>query len=114
MTRSTILFGAALCLTSGALLGQVLLPTASAQEAERGGGTPLASSEPLDLRCRSFQVDLARDGGEFRARDGSNEIGEWVRQREDEGWSLHSVDLEIGTKGTGYPVTYNQVCLQKS
>lgn len=114
MPRSTLILGAALCLTSGALVGQVLLPTASAEEPDAPTAPLAQPAEPVDLRCRSFVVDLDADGGSFRARDATTEIGAWVREHEDEGWTVRSVDLEIGSKATGYPVAYNQVCLQNT
>ena len=112
MTRSSLLLGAALCLTTGALLGQALLPSAHAQDAPEAT-IDAPPSQPLDLRCKTFVVD-ADEGAEFRARDGSTEIGAWVREQEAEGWVILSADLEIGTKATGYPVAYNQVCLQNT
>lgn len=72
------------------------------------GASP-ADADGRRLRCRTFPVALDGDG--FDTDDGSQPIGAWVLQEERQGWSLHSVQLAVGQKTTGYPQGFQQVCL---
>jgi hypothetical protein len=107
-TDPRALVGAALALT---LAG--CLPAANAQSE-----LPLAEDPApteLDLSCRVFQTDVRDEhGGIFETHDETDPVGVWVTEQRAEGWQVHSTDFELGTKSTGYPIAYTQVCLSRA
>ena len=111
-TWSQPLLIAVTCLSVGTLMG-TLMPKAQAQDPS----SDLVRPSPLqmELLCKTFKVtpDDAY-GGIFETTDATDPIGQWVQKQTETGWSVHSSDLEFATKGTGFPVAYNQVCLSKA
>lgn len=89
------------------------LPAANAQSEP----PPAAPPPPpeLDLSCRVFQTDVRDEhGGIFETDDQTDPVGVWVTEQRTAGWQVHSTDFEIGTKSTGYPIAYTQVCLSRA
>ncbi len=64
------------------------------------------------LLCRSFQGRTDTDWV-IDTSDRTTEIGQWVDQEGKRGWSVDGVDFELGTKPTGYPSTWAEVCLSR-
>ncbi|MFT5586272.1 MAG: hypothetical protein ACI9VR_003869 [Cognaticolwellia sp.] len=100
------------CLSVGTLMG-TLMPSAQAQDSTIELAPP--STGQAELLCKTFKVtpDDAY-GGIFETTDTTDPVGQWVQKQTGAGWSVHSVDLEFATKGTGFPVAYNQICLSKA
>ena len=80
-----------------------------------GAGLALATTEPGEapptprrLHCQVFPAPLSEP---FDTRDHSTELGQWVLELESRGWQLHEVDVETGTKPTGFPQGFVQVCM---
>ena len=87
-----------------------LAGTASAEEP-----TPVTTptAAPLhDLLCRAFAGAPDRPGV-VDTSDRTTEIGQWVAESAAKGWAVHAVDFEVGTKTTGYPQPWLQVCLSR-
>ena len=66
------------------------------------------ADQPLQLRCRVFTALLDPEST-LDTQDATTEIGQWIAEQE--GWTLHAVDFEIGQKSTGFPQAYRHVCL---
>ena len=60
------------------------------------------------LKCRTFPTEA---GAEIDTRDSASELGRWVIDLEDRGWSVHEIDWEVGQKPTGFPQGYTHVCM---
>jgi hypothetical protein len=100
-STSTVVLAVVCALQAGILLGRDgIASTAIAQE---------PAAPRFALECRSFAVDPAKDPL-VQTSDKTTEIGKWVSDREAEGWTLYSLDFEIGQKPTGYPQGWLQVC----
>jgi hypothetical protein len=67
---------------------------------------------PRHLSCRAFQGVSDRDWV-IDTSDRTTEIGQWVDQQARLGWRVEGVDFEVGTKPTGYPSTWAEVCLTR-
>jgi len=72
---------------------------------------PSAPAATRHLRCRAFQGPTDRDWV-IDTSDRTTEPGQWVGQQA--GWEVESVDFEVGTKPTGYPSTWAQVCVSRA
>ncbi len=104
-TRSTLLLGALALFQAGWIAGQ-LAPVAHAD--------PLPAEPPealhhAGLYCKPFPVQLEGASSAFDTTDRTTAIGRWIAEQE--GYTLASVDFELGRKPTGYPLAYVQVCL---
>lgn len=110
-TWSQPLLIAATCLSLGLVAG-TLMPAAQAQDP---APDPVPAASPqTELLCKTFKVTPDDEyGGVFETTDTTDPIGQWAQEQAAKGWSVHSSDLELGTKGTGFPVAYNQVCLSR-
>jgi hypothetical protein len=62
------------------------------------------------VMCRLFATDL-EEGRVLETDDRTSEIGQWIGQRQAEGWQFYDMDFEVGQKPTGYPQGWTQVCL---
>lgn len=111
-TWSQTLLIAVTCLSVGTLIG-TLMPSAHAQDPSPVVVTPAPAQ--TELLCKAFKVtpDDAY-GGVFETTDVTDPIGQWVQEQSGAGWSPHSSDLEFATKGTGFPVAFNQICLSRA
>lgn len=111
-TRSQPLLIAVTCLSVGILLG-TLMPSAQAQDP--APALAAVAAVQTELLCKTFKVtpDDAY-GGVFETTDATDPIGQWVIEQGESGWGPHSSDLEFATKGTGFPVAYNQICLSRA
>jgi hypothetical protein len=63
------------------------------------------------LKCRTFQGVTDREWT-IDTSDRTTEIGQWVGQQA--GWQVETVDFEVGTKPTGYPSTWAEVCVSRA
>ncbi len=93
-TTSTVL---ALCLL--ALI--ILMPTRS---------TAVDAPSQPRLLCRVFEVPLT--GDTWDSADPNHPIGAWIQELDERGWALHTTQLTVGQKRTGYAQGYQQVCLR--
>lgn len=75
--------------------------------------TAFAHADPVatGLRCATFPAPLD-PGVEINTDDKTTEVGQWVAARAAEGRALASIDFEVGTKPTGYPVGFALVCVR--
>lgn len=71
-----------------------------------------ASTTHRDMLCRTFKQPLD-DDIRLDTSDGTSEIGRWVGERRVDGWSVHTVDLEVAPSQTGFPKGWVQVCLAR-
>lgn len=115
-TRITTLALVATCLAQGAWIvsGQLFAPARAQDPASADSAPerqPLADA-PKALTCRLFGADVA-SGSTIDSADRTTEVGQWVGERQDEGWRLFAVDFEVGQKATGYPQGHLQVCLAR-
>jgi hypothetical protein len=67
-------------------------------------------SEPR-LLCRIFEAPLTGDAAGWDSADPSHPIGAWIEGMREQGWGIHSVELSVAQKPTGYPQGFQQVCL---
>ncbi|MED5371856.1 MAG: hypothetical protein VX899_12625 [Myxococcota bacterium] len=113
MRLSPKLLGVAgIALAIGAIAG-TSLSQAQAQDAPPALPT-LTPPPPAELMCKTFRVTPDDEyGGIFTTSDPNDPIGQWASEQSKEGWRPFSADFEIGVKGTGFPVSYTQVCLAR-
>lgn len=64
------------------------------------------------LLCKAFAAAADRPGV-VDTSDRTTEIGQWVAEQAGRGWRVASVDFEVGTKPTGYPQPWSEVCLSR-
>ncbi len=69
-------------------------------------------AESLRLRCHLFSHPLDVRI-EIDTHDATTEIGQWVGEAAEVGWTLHSVQLAVGQKPTGYMQGFHEVCLSR-
>jgi len=81
---------------------------ASRPPAMDDGATVGASSG--QLVCQVFATDV-RTPTPIDTADATTEIGQWVSQWVAQGYALFNLDFEVGSKSTGYPQGYVQVCM---
>lgn len=115
-TNAVIAVLAGVCLfQAGWILGSVGLGTAWADPADDEGSDELfaepAAPYSAPFKCRHFPVDAKDKAVTLETADRTSEIGQWVGDQEDNGWTVYSVDFEVGTKPTGFPQGWVQVCL---
>jgi hypothetical protein len=77
-------------------------------------GNAVAQEPPphRDLRCKAFVGSPDRPGVADTS-DRTTEIGQWVADGQTKGWEVATVDFEVGTKATGYPQPWVEVCLSR-
>ena len=85
-------------------------PTESGPTARDLAETKVSRTASESLRCRRFTADLEKNPQTDTA-DRTTEIGRWVGEQA--GYSVDSVDFEIGPKPTGYAQGWVQVCLKQ-
>ncbi len=88
-------------LGAGALLGLAVSALAAKADVPHG----------LDLRCATFPASLDAQL-DLDTRDATTDLGRWVAARRAEGADVDGIDFEVGTKPTGYPVAFVQVCMR--
>lgn len=79
-------------------------------------GLSVAEAEelkPTAMQCRVFSFDLRKLEPVIDTSDRTSTIGQWVGEREAEGYRLADLDFEVGTKGTGFSQGYVQACVTK-
>ncbi len=77
---------------------------------EPGYGDP---GQP-EFACRLFPVSLEDgQGGYFETSDRTSPIGEWLGSMENMGWTVHSMDFEMGQRATGFPMAQVMVCVTR-
>jgi hypothetical protein len=72
---------------------------------------PAQSAPSHRLLCRSFAAELGSDVATDTA-DTSHPLGQWVTSMVDRGWQIHTMELAIGQKQTGYAQGFHHVCLR--
>ena len=109
MHRSAPLIATAvLAWSAGVLTSHVL--SAQAQEPEAVGVQVAVAPPPSRLTCRLFVVQPDHRWT-LETSDRTNEVGQWVGEMEEGGWVLHTTDMEVGQKSTGYPQGYLHLCM---
>lgn len=105
------LFLAGVCLfQAGLILGQVV-PSAALAQDPTDDPTEEAWQAPLPrLLCKTFTQDM-KEPMEVETADSSTEIGAWIKEKEQGGWQLYMLDLDVGSKSTGFPQGWVSVCL---
>lgn len=61
-----------------------------------------------NIECRTFQRDLG--DSVLQTRDQTTPVGQWIGEHP--GWSVQSIDFEIGQKPTGYQQGWVHVCIE--
>jgi hypothetical protein len=99
----------ALCTLQGALLASRWLPPTMAFAQDSPAPTLEAASVfPGRLLCRTFPADPT--GPAVLMPGDKSDVGGWVAEQDDT-WQIYTVDFEMGTKSTGFPQGWVQVCL---
>lgn len=86
--------------------------SAAANDATASRPSP-GPTPPLEVTCRVFARPLDPDTP-LDTHDATTEIGRWVIAQAAEGWVLRDVQLVLGTKATGYPQAWSNVCLERA
>jgi len=84
-------------------------PPATAQPPSTDDGATVGANSG-QLVCQVFATDL-RNPTPIDTADATTEIGQWVTQWVGQGYALFNLDFEVGSKSTGYPQGYVQVCM---
>lgn len=87
-----------------AMAGGAWLSGSSARAADSAGSG--------HLLCRAFSAPV-ESGARIETSDKTSEAGQWVASETEKGWRVHSVQLALGQKPTGFPAGFAQVCLRR-
>lgn len=107
--RIGLFVGAVALLELGWICGSI---ADSAVAQEPPPPAPVAAAAPTHLLCKAFAGAPDRPGV-VDTSDRTTEIGQWVAEGAGKGWAVSTVDFEVGTKPTGYPQPWVEVCLTR-
>ncbi len=107
----SLVFGGLCLFQAGWIAGQLIGNDAHAEEPDAIIEAPIITPGSPPMLCKAFEVDAAAP--EVDTSNVKSPLGDWVSDREGEGWVMYGVDLELGQKATGYPQAWVQVCLYR-
>ena len=107
--RTVMALSGVVLFQAGVIAGALLMPMAHAEE-------PIVEEIPYrpaspPMLCKGFKLNVNQP--EIDTTNPNTESGQWVSDREADGWVMYGVDFEVSQKSTGYPQTWVQICLYK-